>query len=216
MTDWPMCAAPDCDLPVRTRFSPYCDKHYTRMYRYGSLNGRPRVKKPKPIRHCLNCNAVLAVRKKSYCSYRCSWRYRRGTPSHRICAVCASPYEIKRSSLVCSDECAVLRQRQLNRDYHQIRIAKPTEREKFRERQQVRRAAEVNAPCGCVSRLQIFERDKWVCQICTEPVDQEVAWPDDKFPTLDHVIPLARGGLHVPENLQCAHLLCNLRKGASI
>ncbi|MEO3856223.1 HNH endonuclease signature motif containing protein [Acrocarpospora sp. B8E8] len=31
-------------------------------------------------------------------------------------------------------------------------------------------------------------------------------------PTLDHVIPLAKGGLHEPGNLQLAHFICNSTK----
>jgi 5-methylcytosine-specific restriction endonuclease McrA len=34
-------------------------------------------------------------------------------------------------------------------------------------------------------------------------------------PSLDHVIPLAMGGDHVEENLQCAHLICNSTKAAN-
>ncbi|WP_158070491.1 HNH endonuclease [Streptomyces luteocolor] len=31
-------------------------------------------------------------------------------------------------------------------------------------------------------------------------------------PSLDHVIPLSRGGSHRRDNVQLAHLRCNLRK----
>ena len=34
--------------------------------------------------------------------------------------------------------------------------------------------------------------------------------------TLDHVIPLAKGGAHARANVRCAHLICNLRKGDRI
>jgi 5-methylcytosine-specific restriction endonuclease McrA len=38
---------------------------------------------------------------------------------------------------------------------------------------------------------------------------------DPKNPwTIDHIVPIAKGGKHVRENLQLAHKLCNQRKGA--
>lgn len=32
--------------------------------------------------------------------------------------------------------------------------------------------------------------------------------------SLDHIIPLSRGGHHTADNVQAAHLACNHRKGA--
>lgn len=61
----------------------------------------------------------------------------------------------------------------------------------------------------------VYERDGWVCGICTEPVDREASWPDPLSASLDHVMPVSRGGTHSPDNAQCAHLICNVRKGAA-
>lgn len=35
------------------------------------------------------------------------------------------------------------------------------------------------------------------------------------YPTIDHIIPLSKGGLHSWNNIQLAHLSCNSSKGAS-
>lgn len=35
-------------------------------------------------------------------------------------------------------------------------------------------------------------------------------------PTLDHVIPLAKGGEHSRANVRCAHFICNSRRGANL
>ena len=32
--------------------------------------------------------------------------------------------------------------------------------------------------------------------------------------SLDHVVPLSRGGSHTLGNVRCAHLICNIRKGS--
>ena len=62
----------------------------------------------------------------------------------------------------------------------------------------------------------MYERDGWVCQLCIEPVDPELRYPDHMSASLDHVIPLSRGGHHTWENVQLAHLICNTRKCARI
>ena len=38
--------------------------------------------------------------------------------------------------------------------------------------------------------------------------------PDLLAPTLDHLIPLSQGGLHVLANVATAHFICNSRKQA--
>jgi 5-methylcytosine-specific restriction endonuclease McrA len=35
-------------------------------------------------------------------------------------------------------------------------------------------------------------------------------------PTIDHILPLARGGTHEPSNVQAAHFGCNAAKGARV
>lgn len=61
---------------------------------------------------------------------------------------------------------------------------------------------------------EVYERDGWVCGLCGDPVDRELVWPDPMSASLDHVVPLSKGGAHTRENSQCAHLVCNVRKGA--
>lgn len=76
-----------------------------------------------------------------------------------------------------------------------------------------RRAVERSAFVENVSRWKIYERDGWRCQLCRKPVDRDKSVPHPLAPTLDHIIPLARGGTHEPANCQCAHFLCNSLKG---
>lgn len=42
-----------------------------------------------------------------------------------------------------------------------------------------------------------------------------IPWPDSGYRSIDHIIPLSRGGAHSYENCQISHLLCNIKKGAS-
>jgi 5-methylcytosine-specific restriction endonuclease McrA len=53
-----------------------------------------------------------------------------------------------------------------------------------------------------------------VCGICGQPVDKSIKDPRDPMaPTIDHIIPISRGG-HPSDisNLQLAHRWCNRQK----
>jgi hypothetical protein len=60
---------------------------------------------------------------------------------------------------------------------------------------------------------EIFERDDWLCGICALPVDPDLRFPDPESVSLDHIVPLSEGGTHVPSNVRCSHLVCNMRRG---
>lgn len=52
------------------------------------------------------------------------------------------------------------------------------------------------------------------CAICGRPVDFEKVFPDPWSATVDHIIPISKGGDPASiSNLQLAHLYCNRRKG---
>lgn len=55
-----------------------------------------------------------------------------------------------------------------------------------------------------------------VCPLCELPMSLEPTAPDPMTRSLDHIIPLARGGTHEQSNLQWTHLRCNLRKGTRL
>ena len=52
-----------------------------------------------------------------------------------------------------------------------------------------------------------------ICGICGKPVDKTLKYPHPMSPTIDHIIPLAKGGHPAAlENLQLAHFCCNRQK----
>ncbi|MFE5828755.1 HNH endonuclease [Streptomyces sp. NPDC056508] len=81
-----------------------------------------------------------------------------------------------------------------------------------RDAEDKRRAMESAAFVAHVNRTDIFERDGWICMLCRRPVNRLAAASADDAPSIDHVVPLARGGTHEPANVQCAHVLCNAIK----
>jgi hypothetical protein len=58
----------------------------------------------------------------------------------------------------------------------------------------------------------VYERDRWVCQICGKKVNKNRLYPDRMCASLDHIIPLSKGGPHTYNNVQLAHLACNVSK----
>ena len=58
----------------------------------------------------------------------------------------------------------------------------------------------------------IAERDNYICHLCNEPVDMSLPRRSHYGATLDHVIPIAKGGLDSEDNVKLAHWICNVRK----
>jgi hypothetical protein len=59
---------------------------------------------------------------------------------------------------------------------------------------------------------EIFDRDGWRCGICRERIDRRHTYPHPRCASVDHIVPLAKGGDDTRRNVQAAHLDCNLRK----
>ncbi|WP_408990277.1 HNH endonuclease [Streptomyces stelliscabiei] len=80
----------------------------------------------------------------------------------------------------------------------------------------LRRVQIAEAGSEAVSRVAVFDRDHWLCQLCGTPVDRTAMVPDDHAPTLDHIIPVSLGGPHTMANLRTAHFICNSRRGNEV
>lgn len=62
------------------------------------------------------------------------------------------------------------------------------------------------------TRLSIYERDGWTCQLCEGRVDPDAEVFADRA-SLDHIVPRSRGGSDESSNLRLAHVGCNARRG---
>lgn len=71
-----------------------------------------------------------------------------------------------------------------------------------------------------ISLQSLYKRDNGICYICGRVCD----WNDyivkngtvicgDRYPSIEHVKPISKGGLHSWENVRLAHRICNTRKG---
>lgn len=65
----------------------------------------------------------------------------------------------------------------------------------------------------------LLRRDSGVCYLCGKACD----WNDKKentvgpnYPSIDHIVPVSRGGLHAWNNVRLAHFSCNLDKSDTL
>ncbi len=91
-------------------------------------------------------------------------------------------------------------------------------RGKFDGRRERHWTRKTGAKYQAVDFWKVFERDKGICQICWLPVLRELrgAIRDSQAPTLDHGVPLSKGGDHTYENVRLAHYGCNNEKSDKI
>ncbi len=66
------------------------------------------------------------------------------------------------------------------------------------------------APLPPGVRRDVIERDERICGLCGQLV------PEGAPLDIDHILPVARGGLDDLDNLQVSHATCNRRKGARV
>lgn len=169
-----------------------------RRKRERELAARPRV-------GCSECGTeFVPMRGRKYvCSDACAVTRdhrlkdeRKGrTREPRICEGCGSTYDPaygSRLRMFCSTECADIT------NAYTARI--------------MRRGV-----TGAVQRfnpMTILERDNWRCYICGVWTPQHLRGTfHPNAPELDHIIALADGGDHTPENVACCCRRCNQAKG---
>jgi len=65
----------------------------------------------------------------------------------------------------------------------------------------------------------LYRRDSGVCYLCggmCDWFDRTVICVGDKYPSIDHIVPVSRGGLHAWNNVRLAHFKCNVDKSDKI
>jgi len=77
-----------------------------------------------------------------------------------------------------------------------------------------RRAQRAGVEYVHIERRKVCERDGWRCGICHRQIDPTLAYPHLRSASLDHIVPISRGGSHTFLNVQAAHWGCNRAKAA--
>lgn len=152
-----------------------------------------------PTKTCDHCGTTYQAARSDqrFCSRVCRsvWRHRAlGSPaavSDRACAHCGASFVSTRAhQRFCRRSCAA----------------------EYYGRDHIARAKRFGVPWEHFASFEVFSRDKWTCGICGDPVDRRLVYPDPACVSLDHIVPLSKGGGHLRSNAQCAHWICNVQK----
>ena len=115
------------------------------------------------------------------------------------CCVCGAFFIPEKRESICSDEC---RRSKLNHHYSM-------KKEERRKKAWTPESNQINV-------RSLFKRDNGICWLCGEMCDIDADPNDNRYPSVDHVIPIARGGLDEWNNVRLAHRQCNSVKWAHI
>lgn len=203
------CVIDECDKPRVGR--GWCSKHWTRWKRYGSPTARMPGEVVDGKRVCSICQVDKPL--DDYPKGGGSWcrqcfnekQLKRKKADYvpkpkqpALCDHCGAAFLAdKRRSVFCSRECFAIGKRR--RAVHHTHA---------------RRAAQAAATVETFLASEIYARDEWSCGICGDPIDRDIRWPHPKSASIDHIVPIAVGGVHSRANVQAAHLGCNCSKGA--
>jgi predicted nucleic acid-binding Zn ribbon protein len=152
---------------------------------------------------CVACGTVFSRRSGSqkYCSERCSTQQRNVRRREQLgrtqfvgivfpCAICGRlSTRVTGVQIYCSEGCKGLAQ--------------------YRQRAR-RLKSQIGLP---YTRRQIFERDGWRCRSCWKKVRDNVPLQHPARSTVDHIVPLTKGGKECESNVQTLCWPCNHKKG---
>lgn len=203
-----------------TGITSYCKPCHKQsaIDRYYRTQRPERIEKALAPKKCKDCGTVFTPSNalNLYCSEQCRHRNysrrrnhenyaprgskpcRQRTPiPDKSCIWCGAQFTPRHPRHgTCSPECKV--------QHKGHRMSEKTHR---------RRALIHSGEYEPIRHRDIYVRDGWICGICGEQIDAALGYPDAMSASLDHIIPLSRGGAHRADNVQAAHLRCNNRKG---
>ena len=118
------------------------------------------------------------------------------------CAECGQPFEtMQPNQLTCSTECSRQRSNRL------------------KWQREEKRYNDTNVIDKDISVKVLHKRDKGICYICGGKCDFNDNYEingyftaGQTYPSIDHLIPIARGGMHAWDNVKLAHHHCNSMK----
>lgn len=213
------CKEDGCTRTAQARLM--CSTHYADWYR--KLNGRSYKTHSKT---CAFCGHGYETKEKrtTYCSLECAKRDYAGWSKSREVAAYVKPYvdrtikplHVRTTNRLTSGKCKVCDAWFISQ-HMDVTCSDECKRSYARalkqEHKHRRRARKRLAFVSPVSRKRVFESDGYKCHICGKKTLKTKQVPHPMAPTIDHVIPLSKGGTHEPVNCRTAHFMCNALKG---
>lgn len=211
------CSAPECmndraPKPPTGPRSPYCSKACRNRASY-LLHRESRLAAnraetvashlPKVCPQCSQTFTPERTNKQRFCSRPCGADFHRDS-SGKFCTNESCDRQMRAKGL-CATHYAATRPKAQGRP--------ETRRANLRRKTQLRRARLQDSEAEPVDRDVVGDRDGWKCGLCGHRVDNSLSWPHPRSASLDHIVPLSKGGAHAYINTQIAHLDCNMAKG---
>lgn len=208
------CRWPGCERPRHAK--GFCPRDYQRAKREGTY-GRPWETWQRlhvPPDHCRwpGCDRTK-IEGRGLCKRDWLRAYRLGDFDqpwtrwgNNVCGGCGESFTGRnRQQKHCSDACALEAWKRRRPD----RL-----RELARRHSSRRRALKLAATVESFTEADIRSIYGDDCYLCDQPIDFDLEWPDPRSPTVDHIVPLSKGGTHALDNVAMTHFQCNNRKNA--
>lgn len=198
----------------RNEFSKITNKwEYVRCY------DRSKSKHTIRCTQCGNEKVVKCLREIPECS-ACKKREKerqRKQSKYKVCAVCGKEFESTRSTAIyCSERCSKAMYKERN-------IDRVREKQRTRKRLREARAMKNGKVDYTITLSKLIERDKHICKLCGREVNEndyiyivDTFIAGNDYPSIDHIKPLSKGGVHQWDNVQLAHRLCNSIKNDNV
>lgn len=203
------CAVDGCDRSAGTR--GWCEMHYLRWLRHGSTED--------PIPRCAVDGCDKRVLTNDLCQTH-RWRQKthgsfdlpgaNPTFGTKWCRKCKTYQPLSEFYVGKKGPESPCKQCRAIRDKAYRKANPPRNRPGGNRRRRALMRAARSEPYTAV---EIADRDGWKCQRCGERIGRTLKWPHPRSLSIDHIIPVTRGGDDLKVNVQAAHLRCNERKG---
>lgn len=195
-----------CELPFDTgritKARTYCSKRCRESERNKKLKDSRQF-----LMTCKVCNAQVhtARQNQRFCSLGCRETFRKDNyqylpktqPKVLTCGWCEQDVVVPANFLS-------------NRKYHdQCKVRAKRARHRIKT---VKRQARTVKPSR-LSADDLVDKMGNLCRICGDEIDMSLKRTSRMGLTVDHIIPLSKGGQDTLENMQPAHWVCNVRKG---
>jgi len=121
-----------------------------------------------------------------------------------ICQYCGKEFKGNSKTKYCSSECS---RRYANREH-------------WRERYLKEKAVKIDKG---ISLYKVYEMAHGICYLCggmcnwnDYTIENGTVITGNDYPSIEHVIPISKGGTHSWDNVRLAHRLCNTKKGNKV
>ena len=187
----------------------YCSRKHNAEYRQAN-----KPKAPKLSKSCAWCNTQFETARKAvkFCQNSCrlaahSDKAIKATLAKHIANPRRFDFDCERCQAVVQTDKHVARGK-YGRFCRNCALVRRRERYRIKtaKRQKITNPIRISADV-------LIERDGNVCHICLSDIDLSLARNSRFGATIDHVIPVSKGGADTLDNMKLAHWICNIKKG---